>query len=98
MSSGEEEGVDIALYICLTYIRFTKGGDRMKNIHILSVMFVLIGAFDLAFLGLANINVINTLFGFFPGLENVIYVLIGLSGILMIVQHKGDCKLCKGKR
>jgi uncharacterized membrane protein YuzA (DUF378 family) len=97
MHPREEEDVDIILCICLTYIRFAKGGDNMKNIHILSIMFVLIGAFDLAFLGLFNVNVIDTLFGSFPGLENVIYVLIGLSGILMIAQHKGDCKLCKGK-
>jgi hypothetical protein len=97
MRPGEEEDVDIILCICLTYIRSAKGGDRMKNIHILSIMFVLIGAFDLAFMGLFNVNVINTLFGSVPGLENVIYVLIGLSGILMIAQHKGDCKLCKGK-
>ena len=97
MHPGEEEDVDIILCICLTYIRFAKGGDNMKNIHILSIMFVLIGAFDLAFMGLFNVNVINTLFGSFSGLENVIYVLIGLSGIIMIVQHKGDCKLCKAK-
>jgi uncharacterized membrane protein YuzA (DUF378 family) len=60
-------------------------------------MFVLIGAFDLAFMGLFNVNVINSIFGSFPGLENVIYVLIGLSGIMMIAQHKGDCKHCKAK-
>ena len=97
MRPGEEKDVDIALCICLTNIRLTKGGDRMKNVHILSIMFVLIGAFDLAFMGLFNVNVINSIFGSFPGLENVIYVLIGLSGIMMIAQHKGDCKHCKAK-
>jgi uncharacterized protein len=60
---------------------------------------VLIGALNWGLVGLggffgSNWNVANLLFGSFTWLENLLYLLVGLSGIMLLL---GGCKCAKCK-
>ncbi len=41
-----------------------------------------------------NWNVVNLVFGSWPTLEWIIYVLVGLSALQVLLTHKKDCKMC----
>lgn len=43
-------------------------------------------------MGAGNWNVVNWIFGSWPALEAIIYVIVGIAGISMLV---GLCKGCK---
>lgn len=53
---------------------------------------MVVGALNWGLVGLFNFNLVNTLFGGWPVVERVIYVLVGLAGILMLLVCK--CKAC----
>jgi hypothetical protein len=55
---------------------------KMKKLILLDVialLLVIIGALILGLVGFFQYNLVSTLFG--PGLERVIYVIVGLAGI-----------------
>jgi hypothetical protein len=97
MSLGEEKGLDIFLYICLTRLktplsyafgglqRGKEVGDNMKGLQQLAYILVIIGALNWGLIGLFNLNLVNAIFSSMEWLEKTIYVLVGLSGILMLV-------------
>ncbi len=68
----------------------------MKALHKTAFVFLLIGGLDLGLAGLggylgSNWNVINLIFGSLPWLENLIYLLIGISALILIFKkHKKD--------
>lgn len=62
---------------------------------------VLIGAINWGLVGVgsfigSNLNVVNLLFGSWSWLENVIYIVVGTAGILLIVGCK--CRKCCGDK
>lgn len=68
----------------------------MKMLHIISFSLIIIGALNWGLVGLLKFNIVNAIFG--PmGLENIIYILVGASAVVVIVGHKKDCKACVGK-
>lgn len=69
----------------------------MKKLHAVSFLSVMIGAINWGFIGLFNFNLVNSIFGFSPAFEHIIYVIVGLSAVYLIVQHKADCKTCGSK-
>jgi excinuclease ABC subunit A len=48
---------------------------------------------DAIFVG-ANWNVVNLVLGQWPTVENLVYVLVGLSAVVLIFSHKRDCAMC----
>lgn len=71
----------------------------MKALHMTSFILVIIGGLNWGLVGLgaymgSNWNVVNILLGSWPLLENLVYVLVGLSAILLAIKHKGNCKMC----
>lgn len=42
----------------------------------------------------SNWNLVNLIFGSMPMVENLVYVLVGLSAVVIAVGHKKDCKMC----
>ena len=70
----------------------------MKIAHIIAVLLVVIGALNWGLVGLFGYNAVSTLVG--PlGLEQIVYILVGVSGAYLLVTHKGDCKVCSdGKK
>ena len=68
----------------------------MKALHMVSFLLVAVGAINWGLVGLFNFDLVSTIFGSF-GLTNIVYILVGAAGVLLLVQHKGDCKICSAK-
>ena len=66
----------------------------------LAPLLVLLFAINGGFVGAFNINLVESAFGSFPLLVRVIYILVGLSGILGLISFAkagGRCAACAGK-
>ena len=43
-----------------------------------------------------DMNIVNMLLGTWPMVEKVVYILVGLSAIYWIMNHKKTCTVCNG--
>jgi uncharacterized membrane protein YuzA (DUF378 family) len=71
----------------------------MKALHKTAFILTVIGGLNwgLVALGMymgSNWNVVNLLLGSWPGVENLVYLLVGLSALAFAFTHKGDCRAC----
>ena len=41
-----------------------------------------------------NWNVVNLLLGSWPTVENLVYLLVGISAAVLMFGHKQDCRTC----
>jgi uncharacterized membrane protein YuzA (DUF378 family) len=56
----------------------------MKNLKMLSYWLLIIGGLNWGLVGFFNYNVVAGIFGAWPTLERVIYILVGLSAVYML--------------
>lgn len=56
----------------------------MKTIKYISLALVIVGALNWGLIGLFNFNLVSFLFGTNTFLETLVYILVGLSGILSL--------------
>ncbi len=66
--------------------------DGKCNVHCVAWVLVLVGALNWGLVGLFQWNLVEVLFGAWPMLVRVIYVLVGLSALAMLAK---SCKKCK---
>ncbi len=71
----------------------------MKSLHGITFALVIIGGLNWGLGALGNYmgsnwNVVNLLLGSWGCLENLVYLLVGLSAIVLLVGHKKDCRAC----
>jgi uncharacterized membrane protein YuzA (DUF378 family) len=66
----------------------------MKLLHYATFLLVVIGALNWGLIGLFNFNLVMALFGSMPMVEKVVYILVGVSAVVQLATHKGDCKIC----
>lgn len=71
----------------------------MKSLHMIAWILVIIGGLNWLLVGIggfagANWNVVNLILGSWPAVEDLVYVLVGLSAIYEIVTHKKNCRAC----
>ena len=74
----------------------------MKGLHSIAFILVVIGGLNWGLVGLGNLlgntadswNVVRMLLGQWATVEGIVYVLVGLSAILLAVGHKQDCRTC----
>ncbi|MBI2636800.1 MAG: DUF378 domain-containing protein [Parcubacteria group bacterium] len=66
----------------------------MKALHMVAYLLVVIGALNWGILALTGWEVGQLFGGMEAAVSKVIYVLVGLSGLLLLFTHKKDCKLC----
>jgi uncharacterized protein len=71
----------------------------MKSLHGITFILVVIGALNWGLVGLGSFmgsdwNVVKLILGSWPTVENIVYVLVGLSAIALLVSHKSDCRAC----
>lgn len=64
----------------------TDGRVRVNAIDWLSLVLVIVGALNWGLVGIgmfidANLNLVNLIFGSFPTIEALVYVLVGLAGL-----------------
>jgi uncharacterized membrane protein YuzA (DUF378 family) len=72
-----------------------------KWIHMVAFILVVLGAIDLGLFGIIpasasgqGFDLLQAIFGFSPTLLEIIYALIGISGVYLLVTHRKDCKVC----
>lgn len=63
----------------------------MKALHTIAFVLVVIGGLNWGLVGVANIDVVYYLG---PVLSKIVYILVGISALLLIFTHKKDCKNC----
>jgi len=71
----------------------------MKATHKISFILLVIGGLNWGLVGLGdwfggNWNVVNLLLGSWSGVEALVYVLVGVSAVVLLFTHKRDCKCC----
>jgi uncharacterized membrane protein YuzA (DUF378 family) len=66
----------------------------MKWLHIVSFVLVIVGALNWGLIGLFHYNVVMSLLGAWPMVEQVVYILVGVAAVYLLLTHKGDCKIC----
>lgn len=68
----------------------------MKAVHTVAFILLVVGGLNWLLVGLAGWD-IGDLFGGVDALiSKVIYILVGLSAIILLVTHKRDCRCCSG--
>lgn len=67
--------------------------DKMCGLHKVAWILVIVGALNWGLVGAFRIDLVMWIFGSWPTLVRVIYVLVGLSALFMFM--KGSCKSCK---
>lgn len=68
----------------------------MKTLHIITFLLVIVGGINWGLIGInPSYNLVTMALGSWPVVEQIAYVLIGLSAIYVAVTHKGDCKTCE---
>lgn len=71
----------------------------MKGLHGIAFILVIIGGLNWGLVGLGAFmsqdwNVVHMILSFSPQLEQLVYILVGVSAILLVVSHKQDCRYC----
>lgn len=70
----------------------------MKWVHIIAYILLFVGGLNWGLIGLFNFNLVNSLLGTMPAVENVVYILVGVATVYIIATHRTDCKVCSGKK
>lgn len=73
----------------------------MKALHIIAFILTVIGALNWGLIGIGSFvgsdwNVVHMILGMWPQVEWIVYVLVGLSALLLVFTHKKSCMMCKG--
>ena len=66
----------------------------MKAIHMISFILLVVGGLNWLLVGLGAGDLVAILFGAGSTLARAVYILVGLSAIVLVVTHKKDCKMC----
>ena len=71
----------------------------MKNLHMATFVLLLVGGVNWGLIGLggflgSNWNVVGLIFGSWPVVEWLVYLLVGIAAVYEIVTHKKNCKEC----
>lgn len=66
----------------------------MKWLHMVAFLLVVVGALTWGTMALFSFNVVDTVFGVGSQLGQLVYVLVGVSGLYLLATHKNDCKTC----
>ncbi len=70
----------------------------MKALHIIAFILVIVGGLNWLLVGLfGNFDLVAYLFTEltdWPIVANLVYILVGLSAIVLLFTHKKDCTVC----
>lgn len=64
----------------------------MKAVHMGACLLLWVGGINWGLIGLFNYNLVEAVFPMM--LVKWVYILVGLSAVLIAVTHKADCKTC----
>ena len=73
----------------------------MKALHMISFILTVVGGLNWGLVGLgwvvgngADWNVVHMVLGSSSTLEGIVYILVGLSAVWLVVEHKKACRYC----
>ncbi len=71
----------------------------MKAVHVIAFILVVIGGLNWGLVGLGGFaggdwNVVHMILGAWPAVEWIVYVLVGLSALVLVFTHKAHCRMC----
>lgn len=66
---------------------------KMCLVHKIALVLVLVGALNWGLVGIFNFNLVSSIFGAWPMVVRVVYILVGLSALAMLGTNM--CKQCK---
>lgn len=69
-----------------------------KTLHLLTYSLVVVGALNWGLVGLLDFNLVNALFGTWPNVEKLVYLLVGASAVYDFAGHMKYCKYCSDKK
>jgi len=69
----------------------------MKALHTVAFILVIVGSLNWLLVGIFDLNVVTELADLVGVsiIENIVYVLVGLSAVYLVVTHKKSCADCK---
>lgn len=67
----------------------------MKYLHMVAFILVIVGGLNWG-LTAVGFNVVYMILGSWPMLEQLVYILVGLSAVYLAITHGKDCKQCSG--
>ena len=65
----------------------------MKALHMVAFILLWIGGLNWLLFAFGY-NLVGAIFGALPGVDTLVYVLVGASAVYTLVTHKSYCKLC----
>ncbi len=68
----------------------------MKYLHIVSFVLVIVGGLNWLLYAFGY-NLVSMIFGSMPGVEQAVYVLVGLAALYLAATHKKDCRACSNQ-
>lgn len=68
----------------------------MKMLHCVAFTLLVVGGLNWGLIGLFNFNLVTSVLGFAPGLEKIVYILVGVSAVYLAATHMASCRDCKG--
>ncbi len=66
----------------------------MKSLHMVTFLLLVVGGINWGLVGLFDLDLVQMLFGTWPGLVNLVYILVGLSAVYEFATHQARCKEC----
>lgn len=70
----------------------------MKILHIITFILLIIGGLNWLLVGVFDFDLVVKIFGDMTIISRVIYILVGLSSIVVLSTHKKDCQQCRQKQ
>lgn len=69
----------------------------MKTTHMATFGLMALGALNWGLIALFNFDLVNVIFGSWPSIERLVFILVGASAVYEVSTHAKTCKLC-GKK
>ena len=71
----------------------------MKALHSTAFVLTVVGGLNWGLVAIgtymgSNWNVVNLLLGQWSGVENIVYLLVGLSALMLMFSHNMNCRAC----
>lgn len=68
-------------------------------LHMVAFILAMIGALNWGLVGIGGFagsdwNLVHMILGSWPSVEWLVYILVGISGVVILFTHKKDCKMC----
>lgn len=65
-----------------------------RGLHITLFSIMTVGGINWGLIGLFDLNLVNLIFGGLPGIERLIYIIVGVSTVYIFATHRRDCRIC----